>query len=110
MTPPAPKTLAKYGLTAEDWLAWLAKQGGHCAVCREPRESLCVDHVHAKGWKKMPPEQRKLWVRGLLCFWCNSRYVGRGINPERSRRVTAYLESFVPPVASKLPGTLRRAA
>lgn len=110
MTPPSEKCLAKYGLTAVDWMDILERQGGHCAVCQEPRASLCVDHVHAKGWKKMPPEQRKLWVRGLLCFWCNTHYVGRGINHERSRRVTAYLEGFRAPRVDRLPGTLRKAA
>jgi hypothetical protein len=42
----------------------------------------------------MPPEQRRLYVRGLLCWRCNTTFVGRGITVERSRAVTVYLEQF----------------
>ena len=28
---------------------------------------LAVDHKHALGFKDMPPEQKRLHVRGLLC-------------------------------------------
>lgn len=92
--PPSAKTLAKYGLSADDWVHLLKLQGGFCAVCQEPRKSLCVDHIHVKGWKKLPPEKRRLWVRGLLCFWCNTSYVGRGITVGRSMRVTDYLRTI----------------
>lgn len=90
---PQAGTLRRYGLTAEDWLEILARQGGVCAVCRDvPRNGrLCTDHDHVKGWKNLPPEERKRHVRGLLCFWCNSRYVGRGITTERARRVYEFL-------------------
>lgn len=95
MKPPSAKTLAKYGLTADDWLALLEGQGGMCAVCQEPRASLCVDHFHAKGWKKMSPEKRRTFVRGLLCFWCNTHYLGRGITVQRAERAVRYLRRVV---------------
>jgi hypothetical protein len=96
MTPPKPETLKRYGLTADDWLAILERQGGVCAVCaKEPSTGrLCVDHDHVKGWKKMPADRRKQYVRGLLCWFCNHAYVGRAITVEKSRRVTAYLEAY----------------
>jgi hypothetical protein len=47
-----------------------------------------------KGWKKMPPEQRKLYVRGLLCWTCNHYYLARGITVRRSERVTLYFQEY----------------
>ena len=93
---PKPATLKKYGLSLEEWRAMADAQGHRCWVCQqEPTKGrLCIDHVHVKGWKKMPPEQRKLYVRGLLCFRCNTTFVGRGVTVERSRRVTLYLEAY----------------
>jgi hypothetical protein len=93
---PTLTTLKKYGLTVESWQELADHQNHACAVCKiEPTKGrLCVDHEHIKGWKKMPPEQRVTYVRGLLCFFCNTRYCGRGITAERSRNVTAYLEAY----------------
>lgn len=94
MKPPTQKTLARYGLSAGDWLDILERQGTVCAVCKRmpPSGRLVVDHDHIKGWKKLPPEKRRLHVRGLLCWLpCNRYYVGRSITIERSESVTAYL-------------------
>ncbi len=90
---PGKETLKKYGLTAWDWLVLLEQQGGVCAVCKRVPTTgrLCIDHEHVKGWKRMTPEKRKGFVRGLLCFFCNRYYVGRCITVERSRNVTEYL-------------------
>lgn len=93
---PSPATLKKYGLSLEEWQVILDRQNGVCAVCKlEPTKGrLCIDHFHVKKWKKMPPEQRKLYVRGLLCFRCNTTFVGRGITVERSMATTNYLIQF----------------
>jgi len=93
---PSPATLKKYGLSLEEWQAILDRQGGVCFVCeQEPTKGrLCIDHFHVKKWKKMPPEQRKLYVRGLLCFRCNTTFVGRGINVRRAQRVADYLQNY----------------
>jgi hypothetical protein len=71
-------------------------QNHACAVCKqEPTKGrLCIDHEHVKKWKKMPPDERVKFVRGLLCYRCNTTFVGRGITVERSRGVTAYLEAY----------------
>lgn len=93
---PSAKTLAKYGLTASDWDAILERQGGVCAICEMLPKSgrLNVDHDHARGWKKMPPEKRAKHVRGLACFFCNLYYLGRGITAKRAYNVLRYLERY----------------
>lgn len=101
---PSKATLSKYGLSVEEWQSIADKQQGTCAVCKkEPTTGrLCIDHEHVKGWKKMPPDQRKLYVRGLLCWVCNHYYLGRGISIEKSRNVTTYLESYAARLAAAL--------
>lgn len=93
---PSSSTLKKYGLSTEEWRAMAASQKNCCFVCeREPTKGrLCIDHEHVKGWKRMPPEQRKLYVRGLLCWVCNHYYLGRGITAERARKVVSYLDAY----------------
>lgn len=72
------------------------EQGEACFVCKQkPKKGrLCIDHEHAKGWGKMPPELRKTYVRGLLCFRCNTTFVGRGASIERAKNVALYLERY----------------
>lgn len=93
---PLPGTLKKYGLTADEWRTILYRQGGTCAVCRKVPANgrLCTDHEHVKGWKKMPPEERKRYVRGMLCYLCNHWYVGRGITVVKAENVVAYLKRY----------------
>ena len=58
--------MARYGITHDDYLAMLAKQGGKCAICGTNNLSkykvkyFDVDHNHTTGQ-----------VRGLLCRDCN---------------------------------------
>lgn len=62
----------KYGISLDDYIAMLERQGGVCAICRMPETSrhrrgtgdvrrLSVDHCHETGV-----------VRGLLCWRCNA--------------------------------------
>lgn len=111
MKAPSQSTLDKYGLSESDWVAIYERQGASCAVCKTPQLSrevfdkktkkvktktsvFCIDHEHVKDYKKLPPEQRARYVRGLLCFWCNKCYVGRGITIEKSQNVTAFLLAY----------------
>ena len=93
---PKSNTLKKYGLSEAEWRAMADEQGEACYVCRlKPMKGrLCIDHFHAPKWKKLPPEIRKAYTRGLLCFFCNTRYLGRGITVERAKNVVTYLERF----------------
>lgn len=90
---PAAATLRRYGLTQAEWVAIAGRQGNVCAVCRRLPDNgrLCTDHDHVKGWKKMPPHERKWHVRGLLCYFCNHYYVGRCITVAKAANVLAYL-------------------
>lgn len=93
---PSAATLKKYGLSEAEWKAILDAQGGVCFICKKvpTKGRLCIDHDHAKGWKKMPPEKRKTYVRGVLCWFCNFNYLARGITIERAKNVVTYLEQY----------------
>lgn len=90
---PTLSTLRKYGLTQAEWIVIYRRQGGVCAVCRKlpTNGRLCTDHEHVKGWKKLPAEQRKRYVRGLLCWFCNHYYVSRSITVAKAKAVVEYL-------------------
>lgn len=100
MTPiihiPSKATLRKYGLDSRAWLDLLESQGGVCAICKKVPQTgrFRTDHFHIKGWKKMKPEKRRLYVRGLTCWWCNKSYLGRGITIEKALNMAAYLQAF----------------
>jgi hypothetical protein len=93
---PTKATLKKYGLDAEAWLKILESQNWVCAICHQVPKTgqFRTDHFHVKGWKKMKPEKRKLYVRGLTCWWCNKTYLGRGITIEKATNVLHYLWAF----------------
>jgi len=63
----ATRVAKTYGLSAEQYDALLARQGGRCAICRARPKSkrLAVDHDHSTGA-----------VRGLLCSRCNHELMG----------------------------------
>jgi len=99
---PSSITLKKYGLSAEEWQALYDKYGGACHICKKiPNGRLNVDHFHVKGWAKLPPEERKKWVRGLACYVCNNRILTRGVTIEKLQNAVDYLkewESKKPPL------------
>ena len=67
-----------YGITLEEWELMLKEQGNVCWICKSlpPSGRLSVDHIHIKGYKKMEPKDKKQYVRGLLCFLCNTGLKG----------------------------------
>ncbi len=62
-----------YGLSLADYESIILSQGGGCAVCGKTAEeegrALAVDHVHVGSARGA--------VRGILCWRCNHRLVGR---------------------------------
>lgn len=94
---PKPATLRRYGLSLGEWQTLLDEQHGVCFVCqRLPATGrLCVDHEHVPGWRKMPAERRKLFVRGILCWGCNLRHLAHGITLAKAKNVVKYLERYL---------------
>lgn len=89
-------TLRKYGLSVDEWRAMVDEQGGVCAVCLNLPNSgrLVIDHEHANKWKAMPPEKRKDFVRGLLCWTCNRYFLARGATEFKLHRAAEYLKRY----------------
>lgn len=96
VTPPAPATLKKYGMTADEWLALLAGQDWKCPIClRDAADlKLVTDHEHAPGWAKMSDKQKKRYTRGVLCSWCNHTRVHSKINAEIAQRIADYIAAY----------------
>jgi hypothetical protein len=82
-----------YGITIKEWNKKLKEQGNVCAVCNTipPSGILNTDHLHALGFKKMAPKDKKKYVRGLLCFLCNTS-LGK---LERTKKARLILEGLV---------------
>lgn len=94
---PLPKTLVKYGLTPELWIELYEKQGGKCAICGlEPTTGrLVVDHQHGiRNYKDLPADEKRKYIRGLLCWSCNHLVVGRGVTLKRLKRAVTYLTNY----------------
>jgi hypothetical protein len=75
----------KFGISQEQYDELLEKQGGGCAICGKLPEKegrkLAVDHCHK------PPYA----IRGILCFFCNHKIIGRQTDPEIFRKAADYL-------------------
>jgi Recombination endonuclease VII len=60
--------------------------GDMCAICKKPRSAfknkLSVDHNHKTGR-----------IRGILCYYCNRRLVGR-LTIESATKILNYLLSY----------------
>ncbi len=94
---PSQSTLDKYGLSMAEWEAMVKACKGICAICdrHPPSHRFVIDHDHVVGWAKMPPGLRKLYVRGLLCSWCNFRMIPRTATPAKLRAAARYLERYL---------------
>jgi len=66
----------QYGLSEEEYLEYFKKQNNICALCKVAKitpftRTTHVDHEHVEGYNNLPPEERKKYVRGVLCQNCN---------------------------------------
>jgi hypothetical protein len=93
---PAKQSLRRYNLSSDEFDALLACQGGVCAICKQVPSTgrWVVDHEHVRNWKRMKPDRRKQYIRGVLCWWCNYAYLARGMTAQKARRIAAYLEAY----------------
>jgi DNA-directed RNA polymerase subunit RPC12/RpoP len=93
--PPGVATLRRYGLTTEEWLELMAAQDWKCPVCHKRTGVQWVtDHEHVPMWKRKPPEERKRYVRGVLCAYCNHRRVNSRMPAAEARRIADYLAAY----------------
>ena len=93
---PTPVTLKKYGLSLNEWKDILAAQGYRCPICKRVPSSgiFRTDHLHVQNYKRMKPDKKKLWVRGLPCVHCNRFFLAKGITIEKAQAVVDYLQAF----------------
>lgn len=93
---PSPVTLAKYGLTLDEWLAYLPKRRGkyYCRICKKEKDQFVTDHEHVRGWQDMPPERRKLYVRGVVCGGCNYYVLTKQQTADKHRNAAKYLDEY----------------
>lgn len=95
---PSEQTLAKYGLTGEEWLSFIPVIDGVrvCAICwKQPQTGrFVVDHKHVAGYALKSPEERKAYVRGVICTTCNHFNVSRYMTAVKAARTAAYLLDF----------------
>lgn len=94
VVPPSPATLRRYGLTADEWLALLAGQGWKCPICGRSRVVWNTDHDHVPRWRHLPPEERKRYVRGVLCAYDNHRRVNSRMSAAEAQRIASYLAAY----------------
>lgn len=94
--PPGVATLRRYGLTTDEWLGLLKAQGWRCPICRKGSATTLfnTDHDHVPRWKTMTPDERKRYVRGVLCAYCNRRRVNSRMSAEEARRIATYLAAY----------------
>lgn len=83
----------QYGISMKQFTDLLAEQGGGCAICKKPMESvrrrMNIDHCHDTNE-----------VRGILCSGCNTGLGHLGDNIEGLQRAIAYLQN--PPFKNSL--------
>ena len=92
---PSSATLKKYGLGVDEWRDIVVRQNYCCPICLRPLEKTTnIEHSHAKNWKKLPPDQRKSYVRGVTCWWCNKSFLSKGMTIEKAKNIVKYLEDY----------------
>jgi hypothetical protein len=94
---PAKSTLKRYGMTEADWLQILTEQDYKCPVCERGQTqgvlAMVIDHQHVKLYRKRPPQERRRYVRGLLCNRCNWQFLRRGMTARIASKIATYLLS-----------------
>lgn len=83
-------SLKKYGISREEYLDLIKKQGNVCAICKKKKEKrLSIDHDHSCCKNGSCGK----CVRGLLCSNCNSALGFVNDNIEILKSMIQYLEN-----------------
>ncbi len=94
---PTKQTLKKYGMGQQDYLKLELMCDRTCPICcREFSEGkLVIDHEHVKGFKKMKDKDKRKYVRGLLCSYCNFRMIPKGMSAYKAYQIFRYLQKYL---------------
>lgn len=100
--PPSKKTLDRYGLSLEEYTELLERQKYKCGICgKDPgihsktgRLKLAIDHEHIKNWNKLDPNERKKYVRGLLCTYDNLFVANKNLSLVKAEQLVKYLKKY----------------
>lgn len=92
---PTEATARRYGMTLAEWVELLESQGNVCAICKKlpPSGRLVVDHQHVPKWRKMPPTERRKYVRGILCSLCNGKCASRHMTTFKALMTFRYFQA-----------------
>lgn len=94
---PTSATLKKYGLSADDYVSIWERQKGECPICErkfDEKVRAVIDHLHVPRYKKMSPDRRKKFVRGLVCIYDNRRMLPKGMTLQKAKNIVLYLQLF----------------
>ena len=91
---PSERTLERYGISTDEWLQLLKDQGWKCPICLKENQKWNTDHEHVPAWRHKPPEERKRYVRGVLCWHCNHKRVHSRMGSEEAQRITEYIRQY----------------
>jgi len=85
-----------YGISFYEYKRILAVQEGNCAICGKPPKpgrSLHVDHKHQQGERKLSGDEKRRYVRGLLCWMCNTAIGKFRDNSTKMRAAADYIDN-----------------
>ena len=84
-----------YGITLLEYGKILALQKMGCAICGRPPTSkaLSVDHKHQRGDAKRGGKEKRPFVRGLLCWMCNTAIGKFRDNSTKMRAAADYIDN-----------------
>jgi hypothetical protein len=100
---PSSATLKKYGLSPEQWSELIASQGYACPICHrkfDEKVRPCIDHLHVRNYRRMKPEKKRMYIRGICCNFDNRRLLSKGMTLAKARAIVQYLEKFEEKIAT----------
>lgn len=88
-----------YGLTLDEYNAMYNEQGGVCKICggvSSDGTSLAVDHDHSVDfeWKFLSSQEKRKYIRGLLCRDCNTGVAMFKDDIDKINKAIKYLNEY----------------